>query len=147
MHLKENRQLFYWCGHVGVRRRGGCERGCWQGRFIRGISSGRRCRDAQQLRAGPQQQTTAVDGGSGDDAVAGVVVCQLRELATVFKNCDSPVFGGQKDLAVSSDRGGEVGAGVANAAGAVFKFACLQISRGADATAFDQQQAVFEEEG
>ena len=88
----------------------------------------------------------AVDGWSGDDAFTGVVVSQLWKLAAVFQHRDGSVFSCQKDLSVSGDGRCKIGAGIANATGPVLKFAGLQVARGADAAAFNQQQAVFKEE-
>jgi hypothetical protein len=72
----------------------------------------------------------AVDGWSGDDAFTGIVVGQLWKLAAVFQHSDGSVFSCQKDLSVSGDGRCEIGAGIANAAGPILKFAGLQVSRG-----------------
>ena len=87
-----------------------------------------------------------MDGRSGDDAFIGVVVSQLQKLVPVFQHSDGSVSSCQKNLSVSGDGRRETDTGVADAAGHILKFAGLQISCGADAATFNQQQPAFKEE-
>ena len=104
-----------------------------------------RLRSAEADKFGPRtdQQPTACNGRSGDDAIVEPVFCQNFEFFVSSQNNHSTIFASDIDLAITTDGRSKIFTDVLDASQVPERFSVGGVKTAGDAPAFDNKHTIF----